>query len=236
MSIEDASKGLEELAQAGNLTTEKAEELAKTVEPIAEQTRPSSLIITHYDQERWPILEMKASPCSTPISQDDHTAIQHMDEILDELGDEAAGIAAPQIGYPRRIFLLRKDDRNIVYINPIITEKSENQKRDGEGCLSLPGMGVTVKRYKAITLEYIDINGKFQSEKFTGFWARAVQHEIDHLNGRLLSHHLEEELHKQVRKTSFGMRLTPQKMKQIAQRRAKNRRAKVARRHQRKGK
>lgn len=190
-------------------------------------------IITPGDQERWPLLEMSSQLCGIPLTEGDRDAIIEMDDILNTLGDEAAGLAAIQIGYPKRIFLLRNgsDNDNNVYINPSVLAISKEMKLDGEGCLSLPGMGGFFKRPKKVTLQYFDLDGKQQTETFSGFWARAVMHEMDHLDGRLITRHMEEKLSKEPRKTSFGMKITPTKIKQIQDRRDKKKRARKARRH-----
>jgi len=187
-------------------------------------------IITTNDMERWPLLEMQSQPCSTPITAGDRAAILEMDDLLNALDKEAAGLAAIQIGYPKRIFLLRNgvNGENNAYINPSVLSISSTTKRASEGCLSLPGMGMFFKRPKEVKLQYMDLNGDVKVETFKGFWARAVMHEMDHLNGKLIISHAEKQL---IKKTSFGMKLTPEKQKQITDRRAKNKRAKKARRH-----
>jgi peptide deformylase len=191
-------------------------------------------IITPYDQERWALLEVPSHECDSPLSPSDIGQIERMDTILTELGDEAAGLAAVQIGYPRRIFLLRRDGENKVYINPTYTYKSQEKKNFGEACLSLPGVHARFKRSKTVTIEYLDLDGNQNEETFTGFWARAVQHEMDHLDGTLITYHLDQTLtgrtpHKVFKQQEGFMKLTPQRRKAIARRRAANKRAKKAR-------
>lgn len=192
-------------------------------------------IITPGDPERWPLLEMPSKACQIPITPADEQAIMDMDAILDALDDDAAGLAAVQIGFPHRIFLLRNGEDpngsiyNNVYINPVIIEESKEQKRSGEACLSLPGMGAAFNRPKRVVLRFFDLDGELQEETFTGFWARAVKHEMDHLNGILISEHFNKEIAKQPRRTSFGMKLTPHRQKVIAKRRADKKRAKAQR-------
>jgi peptide deformylase len=201
------------------------------------QTR--SPIITPGDPERWPLLEMASKPCQIPLTPADEQAIMDMDTLLDALDDEAAGLAAVQIGFPHRIFLLRngvgEDGKafNNVYINPRLVAVSKETKVDGEACLSLPGMGARFERPKEVTLEYFDIDHELQTQTFTGFWARAVMHEMDHLNGTLILKHLEKQLAKQPSRTSFGMKRTPHRLKVIAKRRADKKRARKQRKHQR---
>ena len=197
-----------------------------------EETQPqvSNPIITPADQERWPLLEGASQPCGLPVNDTDAAVIGKMDAVLDMLGDSAAGLAAVQVGYPKKIFLLRENGVNRAFINPVIVSQSREMKKDGEACLSLPGFGAVFKRPKSVTLQYHELDGEVKIEVFEGFWARAVCHEMDHLNGVLISHHLEREVAKQVRQTKFGMKLTPHRRKVIADRRAQNKRAKASRR------
>lgn len=193
-------------------------------------------IITPDDQERWPMLEMESQTCSMPLSGDDEQAIQFMDSVLEALDADAAGLAAIQIGYPRRIFLLRNgkdEDGNVcnqAYINPVIVRKSSKEKRLNEACLSLPHVAARVKRPVSLTLQYFDIAGELQTEDFNGFWAQAVMHEMDHLNGTLLTSHLQADISKRIPRNRFGMKITPHRQKKIAQRRAKSKNARKARR------
>lgn len=194
-------------------------------------------IITPGDPERWPLLEMPSRTCQIPLTPADEQAIMDMDTLLDALDDEAAGLAAVQIGFPHRIFLLRNgtdeegNATNNVYVNPTIVNRSRAVSKGGEACLSLPGMGATFPRPKSVTLEFFDLDGNMQTETFNGFWARAVMHEMDHLNGILITKHLEEQIAKQPRRTSFGMRVTPHREKVIAARRSKKNRARKAKKH-----
>ncbi len=203
-----------------------AEETAR----MAEQAMRNP-IITPGDPERFPLLEMKSQICSVPLSPAEEQAISQMDDILDVLDEEAAGLAAVQIGVPRRIFLLRNgvnDDgevENNVYINPVILSKSRETKRAMEGCLSLPGMGAVFPRSKTVVLEYMDLAGEVHTETFSGLWARCILHEIDHLNGRLITYYLEKEALRQSKHNKSGMKITPQHKKAIAKRRAKKKRA-----------
>lgn len=192
-------------------------------------------IITPVDHDRWPLLEMPSQTCTMPLGQAEQEAIIKMDQILGVLDEEAAGLAAIQIGVPRRIFLLRNatDENglsiNTPYINPSIISKSKATKKDGEACLSLPGMMARFARPKSVTLEYTDIYGNIQTQVFNGFWARAVMHEMDHLDGVLITRHLEKEISQHTQRTKFGMKLTEQKIKQINNRRIKNKRVRKAR-------
>jgi peptide deformylase len=107
---------------------------------------------------------------------------------------KGVGLAAPQIGEPRRVFVTRpKENSPIrVFINPEIVSSSKN-KTDGvpgrdnklEGCLSIPKIWGKVKRSTTLTLAYQDESGAIHREKFSGFLATIIQHETDHVNGIL---------------------------------------------------
>jgi peptide deformylase len=121
--------------------------------------------------------------------------IKQLEEIVDKMGEameeyEGVGISAIQVGLPYRIFLAGPVDSPELVMNPKILEKSPFTKTDWEGCLSCPNTMVKVKRAKNITLEYTSVRkGEFVKvkRKFTDFDARVVQHELDHLNGFLIT-------------------------------------------------
>jgi peptide deformylase len=192
-------------------------------------------IITPID-ERWPLLEMPSRACQIPLTSADEQAIMDMDTLLDALDDEAAGLAAVQIGFPHRIFLLRNgtdeegNATNNVYVNPIIVAKSRETSKGGEACLSLPGMRASFPRPKSVKLQFFDLDGNVQEETFTGFWARCVMHEMSHLEGRLITHELEDHLARQPKRNKFGMIVNAATRNRITKRRAKKKVAKNSQR------
>lgn len=115
--------------------------------------------------------------------------------LLMQSDPEGVGLAAPQLGKNIRIFIMHYPEENIitkVIINPkvILTENKEQKVKRSEkdileGCLSLPHYYGPVERENYIKLEYLDENGESQVEEFKGFVAQIVQHELDHLNGKL---------------------------------------------------
>lgn len=121
--------------------------------------------------------------------------IDQLEEIVNKMGEalekyNGVGISAIQVGLPHRIFLAGPKDNPELVMNPKIIDKSVFMKSDWEGCLSLPNCMVKVKRAKHITLEYTSVReGKFVKvkRKFTDFDARVIQHELDHLNGFLIT-------------------------------------------------
>jgi len=129
----------------------------------------------------------------SPLRRDNHAVqninqtldslVRNMHEILVESG--GVGLAAPQVGVNLTLFLARIGDEVTTFINPVITHRYGRQK-NWEGCLSLPQIAVEVQRAKRIIIEWYDIEGKFHSRKFSNENAMILQHEYDHLQGRLI--------------------------------------------------
>jgi peptide deformylase len=119
------------------------------------------------------------------------------DTAINQKDPEAAGLAAPQIGYNKRICIVRnfipvKDSdsfliQNTVMINPKIISMSKEQEVEWESCLSIPSMYGKVLRPKSIKVLYQDEKGIDKKIKANGFFARVIQHEIDHLDGILFT-------------------------------------------------
>ena len=122
------------------------------------------------------------------------------DMFLTMAAAEGVGLAAPQIGKNIRLFVvdcsplgeedpLCKDFRK-VFINPEIYEVSENTILWNEGCLSLPGLHEDVRRPEVIRIRYRDEHFVEHDEEYDGFRARAIQHEYDHLEGKVFTDRL----------------------------------------------
>lgn len=109
---------------------------------------------------------------------------------------DGVGLAAPQVGILRRVVVIDVDDDNglIELINPVITEVSEEIQCGREGCLSLPGRQGVVTRPKHVKVEALDRHGKPFTIEGEGLLARALCHEIDHLDGRLWIDVMDREL------------------------------------------
>ncbi|MGR3621902.1 peptide deformylase [Pseudophaeobacter sp.] len=109
------------------------------------------------------------------------------------------GLAAPQIGVLKRLFVMDatwKDssDRTagtpLVMINPELVSVGGQQESGVEGCLSIPGVLTEVQRPNSVTLRWQDETRRWQTGSFDGFAARCIQHEYDHLQGRVTFDHL----------------------------------------------
>ncbi|MBN2661881.1 MAG: peptide deformylase [Tannerellaceae bacterium] len=143
-----------------------------------------------------PVLRKHAEPISS------NTELQHtVDQLFSILEkEEGIGLAAPQIGLSKRIFIidttpLKIDDPSVeiirkVFINPVIKEYSPEKTDFNEGCLSIPGIYETVERPERIKVSYQDINMELVEKELTGIEARIFQHEFDHLEGILFTDRL----------------------------------------------
>jgi peptide deformylase len=96
------------------------------------------------------------------------------------------GLAAPQVGSDLRLCVIEEEGLQYVLVNPKITAKSRQKIVSEEGCLSLPGEFFPVSRCAEVQVRYTDQEGKPTKLKGTGLLARALQHEIDHLDGILI--------------------------------------------------
>ena len=104
------------------------------------------------------------------------------------------GLAAPQVGVLQRVLVMdcAKDGppEPIALINPRVTWASEDLSSYEEGCLSIPDQYAEVKRPATVRVEWTDLDGQVQEREFEGLWATCVQHEIDHLDGKLFIDYL----------------------------------------------
>lgn len=103
----------------------------------------------------------------------------------------AAGLAAPQVGVPLRVIVIRiPGEEDIALINPEVV-RSKGERVFKEGCLSVPDYFGEIKRADSVTVKGLDLNGKQIRIKGTELLAEVLQHEIDHLNGVLYIDHLD---------------------------------------------
>ena len=110
------------------------------------------------------------------------------------------GLAAPQVGVSSRLFVMdlqREDSATVVCINPEIKERHGVIIAE-EGCLSLPNVYAEVERAEKLLLGYVDLDGEEHTLEAEGLMARAIQHELDHLNGILLFERLTKDQRKHI--------------------------------------
>jgi len=135
--------------------------------------------ITHYPAE---VLTQPAQPIEK-IDDNIHRLVEKMTEIM--LKNKGVGLAAPQAGVGLRLFIISLDgsrEKLKVYINPTVTPMGELDTIE-EGCLSVPGIYTKIRRYKKCKVTATDLNGNEFTEEAEGLYARALQHEYDHIEG-----------------------------------------------------
>lgn len=138
-----------------------------------------------------PILAKPSAPVEDILSDETQALINSLLIIVEQAG--GVGIAAPQIGIAKRLFIVCSKPNNrypnapqmepTAIINPKIVEYKGDIIEDWEGCLSVPKLRGLVPRHDIVSVEYYDIKGKVHQQEFNGFVARIFQHEIDHLDG-----------------------------------------------------
>ena len=139
------------------------------------------------------ILRQKSKRLKKITKEDIKIANQMMEIMIKAPG---VGLAANQVGILKQIVTINYEDKesdkraNYILFNPLITEYSEEKVIMEEGCLSLPEQYADVERSKQIILEYIDENEKIIKKEIDGYEARILQHEIDHLSGKLFVDYL----------------------------------------------
>ena len=140
-----------------------------------------------------PILRQKAKKLKS-ISREDIKIANHMMEAM--LKAPGVGLAANQVGILKQIVTINFEDKennkkiNYMLFNPSIIQYSKETSLMEEGCLSLPDQYADVERPKEIILEYMDEKEKVIKKQIDGYEARILQHEIDHLSGKLFVDYL----------------------------------------------
>ena len=142
----------------------------------------------HIELVRYPDVFLRSASNNVPFPLDDKTSrlIKFMAKAMYQ--NNGIGLAAIQVGYQLRMFVMdcsRSQSGYKAYINPKIVEKSDETLRDNEGCLSAPGKQGDVKRHIRIILNYKDEEGEEHTKTFYNLEARCIQHEMDHLDGKL---------------------------------------------------
>ncbi|OPL08023.1 MAG: peptide deformylase [delta proteobacterium ML8_F1] len=129
-----------------------------------------------------------------PVTKFDEKLALVVQDMLDTMvAEDGIGLAAPQIGLLKRIMVidLYDDTGSKVYVNPEILHQ-EGEQFEVEGCLSVPDASGAVRRPAVVTLRAQDLQGDFFEVQGEGLLARAMCHEIDHLNGILFTDKIEE--------------------------------------------
>jgi peptide deformylase len=132
---------------------------------------------------------------STDVKAVDRELIEYCERMYDFMEMlRGAGLAAPQVGRLERFIIVHRSilpaPGDEVLINPVITFESNEAVTDEEGCLSFLSIAENVTRPAAVTVEYMDLEGERKKMEAEGLLARAILHEIDHLDGVLFVDHL----------------------------------------------
>ena len=109
---------------------------------------------------------------------------QDLQDTLQANRERCVGMAANMIGVKKRIIIVNMGLMNLVMFNPVLIRKDTPYETE-EGCLSLPGVRKTT-RYRNIEVEYLDGSWKKHRQKYSGWTAQIIQHELDHLEGRII--------------------------------------------------
>ena len=121
---------------------------------------------------------------SEEATKQDLSVGQDLQDTLKANQDRCVGMAANMIGEKKRIIIVNMGFVNMVMYNPVIIKKDSPYETE-EGCLSLDGVRETT-RYQNIEVEYLDGSWKKHLQKYSGWTAQIIQHEVDHLNGIII--------------------------------------------------
>jgi peptide deformylase len=151
---------------------------------IADMIRP---ILIHPD----PRLKKVCDPVGEITTEIARLAEDMLETMYDAPG---IGLAAPQVGVTKRVIVMdcikEGDPEPMALINPEVIWSSEDLSTYEEGCLSIPEQYADVKRPAEVKVRWTDLAGLVQERQFAGLWATCVQHEIDHLDGKLFIDYL----------------------------------------------
>ncbi len=144
----------------------------------------------------WPDPRLREKTRAVP-TRDDGTVTDEVRALYRDLADtmyayDGVGIAAVQIGVPVKMFLVdskvagRGEGDPIAFINPEIVSTSDDKDKSEEGCLSFPGIFVPIERPRQARLRAMGIDGQMFEAEGDGLFGRCMQHELDHLTGKLM--------------------------------------------------
>jgi peptide deformylase len=143
------------------------------------------------------------------VDEVDGSLVRLVDDMVETMyGSEGAGLAAPQVGVQKRLFVYDVGEGPEAVINPTIVE-SEGEWYHDEGCLSIPGLRLGIVRPDRVHLRGYDLDGEEITIEADEFLGRVFQHEVDHLDGVLMIERLEDDMRKQalrvLRDRALGM-------------------------------
>ena len=149
----------------------------------AEQRARRQLALSQIRQYGDPVLRMRANE----VEAFDEELARLTERMIGVMHDaEGVGLAATQVGILRRLFVFHAEDEDRVIVNPVLTVKGKETEVDEEGCLSLGPIRMPVERAVEVTLDGFDADGAAVHLELEGMSARVVQHELDHLDGKMI--------------------------------------------------
>lgn len=134
-----------------------------------------------------PVLKKRSKEVGD-VTRDMRSLIPHMIKVMKEY--RGVGLAAPQLGISQRVFIVQGPKKSLGFFNPKILKKSRVAQIAEEGCLSMPGLFIKVKRAREVDVECQNSKGEKVRMRVSGLAARIFQHEIDHLEGKLIIDHV----------------------------------------------
>lgn len=153
------------------------------------------------------VLRQVAEPVKK-VSDDIRKLVEEMYETC--AAENGVGLAAPQVGVSKRVIVLdlsHLDMEPFCLINPTIKRRYGPLEADAEGCLSIPGVFMDVTRHRDVVVEGRDIKGRLIKVDCTDLLARAIQHEVDHLDGRLFVDLVDDKVKLEEELTALESRL-----------------------------
>jgi len=149
----------------------------------AEQRARRQLALSQIRQYGDPVLRMRANE----VDAFDDELARLTERMIGVMHDaEGVGLAATQVGILRRLFVFHDEDEDRVVVNPVLTVRGNDTEVDEEGCLSLGPIRMPVERAVEVTLDGFDAAGAPVHLELEGLSARVVQHELDHLDGKMI--------------------------------------------------
>jgi len=135
---------------------------------------------------------------AAPVEEVDAAVVRLVDDMVETMyAAVGVGLAAPQVGVQRRLFVYDLDDGPKAVVNPEIVE-SGGELYHEEGCLSIPGLRIGLVRPETVLLKGYDLDGNELEIEADDFLGRMFQHEVDHLDGVLMVERLDDDMRKQA--------------------------------------
>lgn len=140
----------------------------------------------------WP--DKRLSTPAAPVAEITEAVRGHWQDMIDTMeAMPGVGLAAPQIGVGLRLAVVDASEARgqaVRMANPEVLHASVQMRSHDEASPNLPGVSAVIERPRAVTVRFLNEAGETEERDFVGLWATSVQHQIDHLNGRLYFHHL----------------------------------------------